>query len=319
MTVKLQILSGKTGYEPLVLDDVTLETERKSSPGKLTFSFEDDGHVKVEEGNIIKFVVDKKKMFFGYVFKITRNETKKVTVLCYDQIRYLKNKDTYSFTNTTATKIIKALCKDYGIRTGTIASTKYNIASVVYEGKTLLDMMQDALEMTLTNTKTMYVMYDNFGKLTVKKAASMAVGLLIDEETAQTYSYESGIDDETYNRIILEYEDSETEEKTYYRAEDKKTQKKWGTLTYFESISETDTAANKAKTLLELYNVKSKHLTISDCIGDLRIRAGCMVMVRMKIGKEKINRFMVVDSCKHTFKQNEHWMTLKLIGGGFNS
>ena len=316
MKVTLQILNGKKGIQPLVLDDVSWETERKGSPGKLNFKLQDDG-IKIEEGNAVKFVVDKKKLFYGYVFKITRDQTKTVQILCYDQIRYLKNKDTYIFSNVTADGIIKAVCKDYGIRTGTIVSTKYNIASVVYEGETLLDIMQDALEMTLTNTKKMYVLYDDFGRLTVNKVNSMKVKLLIDAETAQTYNYESGIDEETYNSIVLEYKDSDTDAKTYYTAEDKKTQKKWGTLQYFEKITETATAANKAKTLLKLYNTKTKHLTINNCIGDLRVRAGSTVLIQLKIGKEKINRWMVVDTCKHIFRQDEHWMNLKLIGGDF--
>lgn len=315
--MKLQVLSGKKGYTLLALDGLRWETERKGSPGKLTFDYIDDGKFKIEEGNVVRLSVDKKKLFFGYVFKITRDKSNKVSILCYDQMRYLKNKDTYIFNDTTSTKIIKAICKDYGIKTGTIVDTKFNIKSVIYEGKTLLDIMQDSLEMTLTNTKKLYVLYDAYGKLTVQKASKMIVPLLIDAETAQSYSYDSSIDEETYNRIVLEHKDSKTEAKTYWTAEDKKTQKKWGTLQYFEKISETETAQNKANTLLKLYNTKTKHLTITDAIGDLRIRAGSTILVNLKIGKEKVKKLMVVDSCTHIFNENEHWMTLKVIGGGF--
>ena len=68
---------------------------------------------------------------------------------------------------------------------------------------------------------------------------------------------------------------------------------------------------------MKLYNTPAKHLTISGIIGDLRVRAGTMVVVQLKFGQEKINNWMVVDSATHTFKQNEHFMKLKLIGGGF--
>ena len=317
--VCVEIQNGKKGFEPIVLDDIQWETERKGSPGKLTLKVYQDSILNVSEGNAVSFKVGKKNVFFGYIFKRSMDNTNVMTLTCYDQMRYLKNKDTYSFENTTANRSVGALAKDFGIVTGELEETSYVIKAVVYENKSLLDMMQDALEMTLTNTKKLYVLYDKYGKLTVQQIARMKVGLLIDAETAESFDFECGIDDETYNRIKLEYEDDSTHKRSYWYAEDRETQKKWGTLQYFESISkdDKDTAQSKADTQLKQYNTPGKHLTVSGIIGDLRVRAGSMVMVQLKFGQEKINNWMVVDSCTHTFKQNEHFMKLKLIGGGY--
>lgn len=319
MDVKIEIQNGTKGFEPVVLDDIQWQTDRKGSPGKLTFKVLQDDLLDIEEGNAVSFKVGTTGVFYGYLFRISGDKTEEITLTCYDQMRYLKNKDTYNFKNTTANRIAQNICKDFNIRTGELEETAYVIPYVVYDNKTLLDMIQDSLDMTLTNSKKLYVLYDDYGKLNIRQIARMKVGLIIDADTAETFDYEFSIDDETYNRIKLMYEDSETKERTFWTAESKGTQSKWGTLQYFESISkeEKESAQNKANALLELYNTNTKRLTIPNCIGDLRVRAGSMVMVQMKVGREKINHWMIVDSCTHYFKENEHFMTLKLIGGGY--
>ena len=319
MNVKVEIQNGTKGFEPIVQDDIQWQTDRKGSPGKLTLKVLQDSNLDIEEGNSVSLKVDGKNVFYGYLFRIGRDKSESVSLTCYDQIRYLKNKDTYNFQNTTANRITQMICTDFNLKTGELEETAYVIPYVIYDNKTLIDMIQDSLDMTLTNTKKMYVLYDDYGKITIKQISRMKVGFMVDADTAETFDFESSIDDETYNRIKLMYEDSDTHERTFWTAENKSTQQKWGTLQYFESISkeEKDSAQNKANALLELYNSKTKRLTIPNVIGDLRVRAGSLILVQLTIGKEKINNWMVVDSCTHTFCENEHFMTLKVIGGGF--
>lgn len=319
MNAVIEIQNGTHGFEPVVLEGIQFETSRKGSPGKLTFKALQDDKLDIEEGNAVSFKVDDTAVFYGYIFRIQGDSTNIITITCYDQLRYLKNKDTYIFRQTTANRIANMICTDFGLRTGELEETAYVIPYVVYDNKTLIDMIQDSLDMTLTNTKNMYVLYDDYGKVTIKQIARMKVGLMIDADTAEKFEYESSIDSETYNRIKLMYEDSDTKERTFWTAEDGATQGKWGTLQYFEAVSkeERDTAQSKANALLSLYNNKTKRLTIPNVIGDLRVRAGSMVMVQLQAGKEKVDHWMIVDSCTHNFKENEHFMTLKVMGGGF--
>ena len=317
--VTIVIQNGHNGYEPVVLNGVQWQTERKGNPGKLTFKVMRDENLKLDEGSVVSMKVGSTPVFYGYLFRLSGDKTNVVNLTCYDQLRYLKNKDTYIFENTTANRIAKMLCDDFGCRYGELEETSYVIPYVIYDNKTLLDMIQDSIDMTLTNTRKLHVLYDDYGKITIKQIARMKVGLMIDADTAETFSYDFNIDDSTYNRIKLMYEDTENNERTFWTAEDKGTQSKWGTLQYTENISkeETDTAQMKANALLELFNNRMKRLTVYNCIGDLRVRAGSMVMVQMMICGEKVNHWMVVDSCTHHFEENGHFMTLKLIGGGF--
>ena len=136
-------------------------------------------------------------------------------------------------------------------------------------------------------------------------------------ETGENFDYTSSIDDQTYNRIKLVYEDSESGKREIFTAQDKEgTMKKWGTLQYYEAISDTQNAQNKANALLSLYNSKTKKLKIT-ALGDVRVRAGSYVVVRLNIGDVTLDNFMMVEKCDHKFKDNEHTMTLTLRGGEF--
>lgn len=77
------------------------------------------------------------------------------------------------------------------------------LETIVEENQTLFDMIQNALDETLMNTKQLYVLYDDAGKLTLKNINTMKLNLLIDEETGENFSYESSIDEQTYNKIKL--------------------------------------------------------------------------------------------------------------------
>lgn len=317
MSIELLIENDSTLYTPVVKDEIHWITERKGAPGKITFSVIQDSALKIEEGNSVMLKVNGEQIFYGFLFKQNRNKNPDLSLTAYDQMRYLKNKDTYVFERKTAKDIIEMIANDYGLQLGEIEYTNYWIPSRIEENSTLLDMMQTSLDITLTNTGNMYVLYDKAGKLTLTAAERMVVGLVIDAETGENFDYTSSIDDQTYNRIKLVYEDSESGKREIFTAQDKEgTMKKWGTLQYYEAISDTQNAQNKANALLSLYNSKTKNLKIT-ALGDVRVRAGSYVVVRLNIGDVTLDNFMMVEKCDHKFKDNEHIMTLTLRGGEF--
>ena len=64
-------------------------------------------------------------------------------------------------------------------------------------------MIQNALDDTLVQTKKLFVLYDDFGKLTLKNVETLKLGLVIDEETGENYDYTSSIDNETITKSSL--------------------------------------------------------------------------------------------------------------------
>ncbi|MCE5343151.1 MAG: hydrolase, partial [Eubacteriales bacterium] len=139
----------------------------------------------------------------------------------------------------------------------------------------------------------------------------------IDAETGENFTYVSTIDEQTYNRVKLIYDDEEDGVRHVYVSQDKATMAKWGTLAYFEKLTTSENAKLKADTLLKLYNTKTKNLRLRDCLGDMRVRAGSTIVVQLDLGDVKLSNYMLVEKCTHRFKDNEHTMDLTLRGGEF--
>lgn len=319
MEVELLIQNGSSVYIPIVEEGITWQTEREGAPGELKFSVVKDDIIDITEGNAVRLRVDEENVFYGFVFIKKRNKDGVIDITAYDQLRYFKNKDTYVYTNKTANEFIKTIISDFQMQAGTLEDTGYIIPSRVEENTTLFDMVQNALDLTLENKKEMYVLYDDFGKVALKNISSMIINILIDEETGENFDYSSSIDAETYNKIKLTYDNETTGYRDVYIAQDSTNINSWGVLQYFDTLQDGENGKAKADALLELYNKKTRTLSITNAFGDVRVRAGCMVVVQLNLGDVSVNNLMVVEKCKHTFKESEHFMDLTLKGGDFSA
>ena len=317
--INLYIQNGNKVYEPVVEGDIMLTTQRFGSPGTLTFNVVKDGDIAFNEGDQVILKVDNVNVFFGFVFVKKRDKEQIIKVTAYDQLRYLKNKDTYVYTNKTANQFVSLIAKDFNLNAGTLENTGYRIPSRVEDNTSLFDMIQNALDLTLQNTGRMYVLYDDFGKLMLRSIANMRLNLLIDEETAENFDYTSSIDSDTYNRVKLIREDKETGKRDVYIVQDSKNINAWGVLQHFDTLKEGENGKAKANALLSLYNSKTRKLSIKNQLGDARVRGGSMVVVKLNLGDVSLQNLMLVESCKHVFKNGEHFMDLDLRGGEFNA
>lgn len=317
MAYELLIQNGDKVYQPSIEGDITWKTERKGYPGELKFNIIQDDVINVTEGNAVRLKKDGSNIFYGFIFSKSSDKEKVVTITAYDQLRYFKNKDTYVYENKTAGELIKMLANDFNMQTGTIENTGYKIASRVEENATLFDMVQNALDLTVQNKKEMYVMYDDFGKIALKNIASMVLDCLVDEETAENYSYKSSIDENTYNKIKLVRENEETGKRDVFIAQSSANMNQWGVLQYFDTLQDGENGQSKVNALLELYNKKTRNLSIKKMFGDVRVRAGCLIPVKLNLGDVNLLKLMLVEKCTHTFKESEHFMDLTLKGGEF--
>ena len=315
--IKLTIQHGSKVFEPPVEEGIKIEWERTGSPGKLTFTTikVPDGDMEFSEGDPVCFYYDGKLVFVGFVFTKKRDREHRIEVTCYDQIRWLKNKYTYVFEKKTATQIIKALCNDFGLQTGSMDNTGYVIPAIAEENKAALDIILTVLEETLTNTGNMFVFYDNAGKLQVKNCANLVSNKLIMEDTAENFDYSSSIDDETYNEIVLYYKGDDGEKIQLFTASSGSTIGQWGKLRYFEEVKNPTIGQNKANSLLKLYNRKTRKLKVSGAFGDISVRGGTLIPVKLNLGDITTNNFMQVEKVTHNFDNDHHTMDLTLEGG----
>ena len=275
MAVELFIQHNSTIQFPVVKEGARLTLERKGTPGKLEFTVVKGPGLNFAEGDPVKLTVNGTAMFYGFVFKKKRDKGGTIDVVAYDQLRYLKNKDTITEEGLKASDLLKRIATDFRLNLGTVEDTGYTLETIVEEN------------------------------------------LLIDEETGENFSYESSIDEQTYNKIKLAYNDEKTGKRELFIAQDGAKMNQWGVLQYFEEVQTKTGASAKADALLKLYDQKTRKLTIQNAFGDVRVRAGSAVVVALNLGDIVTNNYMVVNKVTHTFKGNEHMMALDLIGGEF--
>ena len=319
------LIANETGsqvYQPAVEEGIEWTTQRSGTPGKLTFKVLKDDIMSFTEGSAVRLKDGDDKIFYGFIFTQSRQKDQIITITAYDQLRYLQNKDTKIYEGKTATQFIRMLGADYTLNIGTMENTGYVITSRVEENTSLFDMSGNALDLTLANTGKMFVLYDDFGKLTLKSLDNMRVGssdtfLMIDEESGEDVEYKSSIDSDTYNKIKLTYDNEDTGTREIYIAQSGANINKWGMLQYFDTLQKGENGQAKADALLKLYNKKTRNLKLTNVFGDNRVRAGSLIIVNLSLGDMTVKNFMLVEKCTHTYKESEHWMDLTLRGGEF--
>lgn len=175
MNYELMIQHGNSIMLPAAVEDVAIEWERQGQPGKMTFEVVKTDGLSFQEGDPCRFSVGGTPVFYGFIFEKSRkgSNPKIIKVTAYDQLYYLKNKDTYVYTNKTATELIQMIAEDFQLRLGSLSDTGYEIASRVEDDQTLFDIIQNALDETLKATGQIYVLYDDAGKLTLKSLGDL--------------------------------------------------------------------------------------------------------------------------------------------------
>ncbi|WP_105327311.1 phage tail tip lysozyme [Acidaminococcus provencensis] len=315
--------SSSEAYEVEPLDGVQLTRGRRLIPACLTFKVPMDNVLKFQEGATVTFKVNDTMVFKGFVFERSRDKENVISVRCYDQMRYLKNKDCLVYKNKTATEVLKMLCSDYGLKTDdskNLADTGLKI-SHVEDNKTLADMINYTLAMTEIYGKghPIYECYDDAGKICLKSITSpdMTLDCLLDGDVMENYSYTSSIDKETYDMVKIVREAPGEAGKALVKTGEAKDQKhidQWGRLQFLMRPDANETnPVEAAKRFLTLHDCRSEEIKLKNVIGDVRVRGGSRVYVNMKFDDLTVSSYLVVDAVTHHFEENWHGMDLDLI------
>ncbi len=317
MEVHLYIQNGQTVYEPVVQGSITWETQRKGQPGKCSFTIIPDNKLQIEEGNAVRLDVNGKSIFYGFIFERSWNSDGQMKVSVYDQLRYLKNSDSYNYSNLSTGEVILMIARDYNLQTGTLVDTGHKL-SRNRSDKVLFDIILDSMDLTLIYTGKMYVLYDDVGKLTLNDVENMKLDIMVDGSTAQDYDYKISIDSNTYNQIKLYYDNNESKKREVYMAKATETINKWGILQKDESIEKGVNGQAVAERYLSFYNRPSRSLSIKGAFGDIRVRAGCLIPVFLDIKEMELKNYLLVESVNHKIEEGIHTMDLTLRGVGIN-
>lgn len=273
--------------------------------------------LKLEEGSEIRFYAEDVEMFKGYIFQNIRSSIDYNEILVYDQLRYLNNKDSFYFKNMKASDIIKNISAQFKINVGQIDDTPYVIPLLVCDNKTLWKTFSEVLELTEKATNEKYIIYDDFGKLMIKNVKNIAVPLLCtsEDKTMLSYNLKTDIDSDTYNKIKIFKKDKNTKLYSVLTENQGDTINNWGVLQHIELVDDEINLAQAkeiAQKLLLAKNRKSFELSVLD-IGNIKVRAGVTIKVKIKDNEEEINSVFYVSECVHQFQNNEHTMRLDLV------
>ena len=312
MEIELLIRGANNNiYQPVLEGDVILETERRGSAGRLEFTVVKDGLISFPEGAPVNLRIDGKGVFIGYVFSKSRDKNQRIKCVAYDQLRYFKNKDTYTYTGKSASDVLKMIAGDHGFQLGTVEETGYKIAKRVEPISTLFDIVLNAIDLTAYHSKKLFVLYDDFGKICLRNIESMQLDLLIESDTLENFDYRSSIDEDTYTKVVL----IQGKDNKPYTSASSEGMKNWGVLTYMEKVDDGVNAQSMANEILSLKNRKTKSLTLKGCFGDVRVRAGCSINVRLDLGDTVENRRLVCEKVTHRFNGSHHSMDITVRDG----
>lgn len=301
-----------------LISDISYDAEMEDNPGKLTFTLNNVFYGSyLSEGSPVSFKVNGNNVFWGYVFKIKKDHKQQINITAYDQLRYLKSKDTYVFKNLTSDEIFKKLCTDYNIKMKIVDKSSYKLPGRVNDNKTLAEIIQYAFDRTLVDTGNWFMMRDNFGTLEHINVWEQRTNIVIgDKSLLSSYDFESSIDEDTYNQVKLVKENKETQKRELYIVKDSSTIKKWGLLQYFETVDENSNEAQikeKASMILKHYNKPKRTLKL-EAIGDLRVKSGVGIILMIKDIESDVpyNKYVIVSKVSHKFNNSNHTMSLEV-------
>lgn len=320
---ELTIRNKNTGDLWLVepQDDIQITRAIDCVPSKMTFKVPKDPNLNFDEGDTVKFTLNGGAVFFGFIFEKQRDGKNTISVTCYDQLRYLKNKDCYVIGAMTVTEFIKMVAEDFGLKCGYMDNTVWKTPDkpkTVFKDKSLQEMICQLLDKTVifTPNHAFYHLFDDNGELRLASFESMKTDIYIDDECMEDVQYTTSIDKDTYNyvKIIRTVPNGASNKlENTFIAKDDKNIAKWGRLQYLIIPKEKDiNAVAEAKAIMAHKNKKTREIKLKNVIGDVRVRGGSLVYINRNFGDITVNNYMMVTSVTHTFKTGFHGMDLDL-------
>lgn len=320
MSIQLLIANKRNGkiWDAVnSVQTVSFTTNRTGNPGTFKFTLNKAGDIDFLEGDTVRFSVDGKLIFFGWVFTKDKDRWGVIQVTCYDRIRYLKASASYAFYGETAGQIIRQIAGDLQVDVRRIADTGYAIPSLIEQEQSCLDIIESAIQQTLLNTGRIYVFYDDGNGLALTEAADMISSVVIGDKSLLTeYQYKTDIDSQTYNSIKLARPNEETGRADVVIAQDSATIAQWGLLQLYQSVDGNVNTAQmqaQAQASLEYYNRRMRTLKVSS-LGVPGLRAGNMVLMRIQgLGDIDLDQYLLLEKVTHTWENDVHTMELEAM------
>ncbi|HWP51753.1 MAG TPA: hypothetical protein VN626_08670 [Clostridia bacterium] len=287
--------------------------ELNGGPSTLDFSLPSAQAAKFSCGDTVVFTYGGTNVFYGFLFKVNRGPAQASCTAC-DQLRYLKTEMPLLRQNETLSDFIARVLAQAGdrIRIGDVADTGVKLTQKLFESGSYLNMLLESIDETRELNGNRYVLRDEFGAVALRDLYDLRTGIVVgDDSLATDYSYGLSIGDNACNYVKVAKNSREEGLKSAVVAQNAALIAKWGKLAAFKTMSDGNAAQMKslAESLLAERGKESESLSV-DCIGDLRLRAGCEVS--LDIAQAGLDFRALITRAEHQFSGAEHTMKLTI-------
>lgn len=315
--INLLIIKGDKIYDVTQLVEQIKWSGRKGSSSRtLSATLVDDNGYKharsgidVEQGHQCLFNHKGQELFRGIIMTQTQNDRKRLTFKAYDNGIYLaNNKDTFVYTNKTASDVFRDCCTRLGLPMGEVAECTYRIPELTKPKTTAFDAIINALSLDLDATGIRHYVSSAKGALSLLTRRENIMQWVIEVgQNLSSYTYTKSIEKVRTRVKMLSKEGTTLAEKTNAGLEEK--------IGIFQEIEQPDESLTAAQinslveSILNEKNTPERTLSL-EAMGIAEVISGIGVFII--IPELGLSRTFYVDSDTHTFKGNMHTMSLKL-------
>ncbi len=302
MEVRLIVKCGGSWLEPPLLDEPQL-FRAMNAAAVLTAKILKGGELSFNEGAAVRLLADGKAIFSGRVFTKRRSCPEVIEITAYDELRYLQNRDCCVFKGATPADMVKRMAAALELATGDLAAVDWRLSVRVFDNRRYIDMLTAVLAEVLADRHKHYVVLAENGRLCLRDCRDMQVDICLELGSIGGYEYKTSIDEGYANRVKLIYEDRRRALRREFVADDRAAIKDYGVLQYVhKSAAVAEETTTRAKERLRELKQRCDELKITGALGDVAVRGGSVVWVKMDLGDKIVNSQALVKSSRLYFK-----------------
>ena len=265
--------------------------------------------INVEDGQQCIFIYNGEELFRGMIELQKNPMSATMTFTAYDNGIYLaNNKDTFTYSDKTATDVFKDCCARYEIPYSEATQTTHRIAELIKPNTTAFDAICNALQLDYENTGVRHFMMSKQGKLRLLTRRENVLQWVIEPgHNLINYSYQKSIEGVKTRVKILSKENTVVAEKTNPDLE-----KRIGIRQDIERPKDDVPVSQYTELASKLLDEKSlpKRSLDVEALGLPDVISGIGAYIILP--DLDISRTFYVDEDVHTFNGNVHTMRLKL-------
>lgn len=260
-------------------------------------------------GTSIMLYDDDELLFQGAIQKATRNGLSTYQYEAYDNAWYLNKQEArIQFNNVDVKTAIETLCKQEYIPCEVACDIPTKVTKI-YNGDAISKIIDDLLKLATDELGKKYRREYNHGKLYINAFDNLKM-IWQSEPLVSDFSQEFNCD-KLANKIVI-MSGKEKSQSVVATAEDKESQKKFGTYANYEKVDDKKKAKaqvianNKLKAMA--WPTKATKVTL---LGDNYVRSGRI----LKFNQPNINLVgeYLVTTCSHSYDAGKHIMDCELV------